>query len=129
MYKLHPTLSFVNITTLDVVLTLYFLSSFKFFVALIIFIIYFLFDVFLLLLLPVNHCFCPSNLALECTGDRIVSVNGETIVGKSYDQVVSLIQKTRDLLYLEVSPKQYDTLQLVRSSFFVYKQAFFILTL
>ncbi|CAL8095293.1 unnamed protein product [Orchesella dallaii] len=54
----------------------------------------------------------PSAYAGLCVGDRIVSVNGETIVGKSYDQVVSLIQKTRDLLCLEVSPKQYDTLQL-----------------
>ncbi|ODN05321.1 Rho GTPase-activating protein 21-A, partial [Orchesella cincta] len=54
----------------------------------------------------------PSAFAGLCVGDRIVSVNGERIVGKSYDQVVSLIQKTRDLLCLEVSPKQYDTLQL-----------------
>jgi len=53
---------------------------------------------------------------LECAtlGDRIVSVNGQTIFGKSYDQVVQLIQRTEDKLSLEVSPKHYDTLQLVR---------------
>ena len=44
-------------------------------------------------------------------GDRIVSVNGESVAGRSYAQVVQMIQKSRDLLRLEVVPKQDDILQ------------------
>ncbi len=44
-------------------------------------------------------------------GDRIVSVNGESVGGRSYAQVVQMIQKSRDLLRLEVVPKQDDILQ------------------
>ena len=44
-------------------------------------------------------------------GDRIVAVNGESVAGRSYAQVVQMIQKSRDLLRLEVVPKQDDILQ------------------
>ncbi|CAG7718005.1 unnamed protein product, partial [Allacma fusca] len=54
----------------------------------------------------------PAAHAGLCVGDRVVSVNGEPIVGKSYDQVVHLIQTSASTLCLEVTPKQYDTLQL-----------------
>ena len=71
-------------------------------------------------------------------GDRIVSVNGESVAGRSYAQVntrfslvdfihtilisdwlmfvqvVQMIQKSRDNLYLVVVPKQDDILQVVR---------------
>ena len=48
-------------------------------------------------------------------GDRIVSVNGESVAGRSYAQVVQMIQKSRDSLFLVVVPKQDDILQVVRS--------------
>jgi hypothetical protein len=47
-------------------------------------------------------------------GDRIVSVNGETVSGRSYAQVVQLIQKSRDTLFLVVVPREDDILQVVR---------------
>ncbi len=34
----------------------------------------------------------PAELAGLSTGDRIVSVNGESVTGKTYSQVVALIQ-------------------------------------
>ena len=46
-------------------------------------------------------------------GDRIVSVNGETVSGLSYAQVVQMIQKSRDSLFLVVVPRQDDILQVV----------------
>ena len=46
-------------------------------------------------------------------GDRIVSVNGESVSGRSYAQVVQMIQKSRDSLFLVVVPKQDDILQVV----------------
>ena len=48
------------------------------------------------------------------TGDRIISVNGESVSGKSYAEVVALIQRLRDNLSLIVVPKQDDILQMVR---------------
>ena len=48
------------------------------------------------------------------TGDRIVSVNGESVSGKSYAEVVALIQRLRDNLSLIVVPKQDDILQMVK---------------
>lgn len=56
----------------------------------------------------------PIPLRWKSEGDRVVSVNGEPIAGRSYDQVVHLIQLSPSTLCLEVTPKQYDTLQLVR---------------
>jgi hypothetical protein len=47
------------------------------------------------------------------TGDRIISVNGETITGRTYAQVVQLIQQSGNFLHLFVVPKEDDILQLV----------------
>ena len=49
-------------------------------------------------------------------GDRIVSVNGDKVNGRSYAQVVQMIQKSRDSLFLEVVAKQDDLLQVVIQS-------------
>ena len=46
-------------------------------------------------------------------GDRLVSVNGETVAGRTYAQVVQMIQKSRDSLFLVVVPRQDDILQVV----------------
>ena len=46
-------------------------------------------------------------------GDRIISVNGESVSGKSYAEVVALIQSLRGNLSLIVVPKQDDILQMV----------------
>ena len=48
------------------------------------------------------------------SGDRIISVNGESVSGKSYAEVVILIQRLRDNLSLIVVPKQDDILQMVK---------------
>ncbi|XP_022079935.1 rho GTPase-activating protein 21-like isoform X2 [Acanthaster planci] len=45
------------------------------------------------------------------TGDRIVSVNGESVTGKSYSQVVGLIQSSDLYLKLLVVPREEDILQ------------------
>ena len=36
----------------------------------------------------------PAHIAGLHTGDRIVSVNGESVTGKTYSQVIALIQST-----------------------------------
>ncbi|XP_069677566.1 uncharacterized protein RhoGAP19D isoform X4 [Periplaneta americana] len=46
------------------------------------------------------------------TGDRIISVNGQTITGHTYAQVVQLIQQSGNFLHLLVVPKEDDILQL-----------------
>ena len=51
------------------------------------------------------------------SGDRIISVNGESVSGKSYAEVVILIQRLRDNLSLIVVPKQDDILQMVKLLF------------
>ena len=51
------------------------------------------------------------------SGDRIISVNGESVSGKSYAEVVILIQRLRDNLSLIVVPKQDDILQMVNFLF------------
>ena len=51
------------------------------------------------------------------SGDRVVSVNGELIAGRSYAEVVQLIQSTADYLQLLVVPRQDDILQMVRTFF------------
>jgi len=53
----------------------------------------------------------PAVVAGLNIGDRIVSVNGETVSGRSYAQVVQMIQKSRDSLFLVVVPRQDDVLQ------------------
>ena len=60
----------------------------------------------------------PAVVAGLNIGDRIVSVNGETVSGRSYAQVVQMIQKSRDSLFLVVVPKQDDVLQVVGFSCF-----------
>uniref|UniRef100_H3D7Z3 Rho GTPase activating protein 21a n=1 Tax=Tetraodon nigroviridis TaxID=99883 RepID=H3D7Z3_TETNG len=50
-----------------------------------------------------------------CTGDRIVKVNGESIIGKTYSQVIALIQNSDASLQLCVMPKDEDILQLAYS--------------
>ncbi|XP_016111726.1 rho GTPase-activating protein 21-like, partial [Sinocyclocheilus grahami] len=55
----------------------------------------------------------PAHGAGLCTGDRIVKVNGESIIGKTYSQVIALIQNSDTSLELCVMPKDEDILQLV----------------
>lgn len=55
----------------------------------------------------------PASVAGLSTGDRIISVNGETVAGKSYAHVVQVIQQTQCYLYLLVVPMENDILQLV----------------
>ncbi|TSU75986.1 Rho GTPase-activating protein 21 [Bagarius yarrelli] len=50
-----------------------------------------------------------------CTGDRIVKVNSESIIGKTYSQVIALIQNSDASLELCVMPKDEDILQLAYS--------------
>ncbi|XP_077171885.1 rho GTPase-activating protein 23 isoform X2 [Paroedura picta] len=49
------------------------------------------------------------------TGDRLVKVNGESIIGKTYSQVIGLIQNCEDALELSIMPKDEDILQLAYS--------------
>ncbi|KAM9837053.1 rho GTPase-activating protein 23-like [Aulostomus maculatus] len=55
----------------------------------------------------------PAHQAGLCTGDRLVKVNGETILGKTYSQVIMLIQDSENILELSIMPKDEDVLQLV----------------
>lgn len=55
----------------------------------------------------------PAYAAGLCTGDRILSVNGETVAGKPYAHVVQLIQQSQCYLYLLVVPMENDIIQLV----------------
>nr|XP_023679280.1 rho GTPase-activating protein 21 isoform X6 [Paramormyrops kingsleyae] len=55
----------------------------------------------------------PAHGAGLCTGDRIVKVNGESIIGKTYSQVIALIQNSDASLELCVMPKDEDILQLI----------------
>ncbi|MGH0164080.1 UNVERIFIED_CONTAM: hypothetical protein FKN15_071332 [Acipenser sinensis] len=57
----------------------------------------------------------PAHEAGLCTGDRIVKVNGESIIGKTYSQVIALIQNSDPVLELCVMPKDEDILQLAYS--------------
>uniref|UniRef100_A0A3B3D1Y0 Rho GTPase activating protein 21b n=1 Tax=Oryzias melastigma TaxID=30732 RepID=A0A3B3D1Y0_ORYME len=57
----------------------------------------------------------PAHEAGLCTGDRIVKVNGASIIGKAYGEVISLIQDSGDFLELCVMPKDEDILQLAYS--------------
>ncbi|NWT48341.1 RHG23 protein, partial [Chroicocephalus maculipennis] len=49
-------------------------------------------------------------------GDRLVKVNGESIIGKTYSQVIALIQNSDDVLELSIMPKDEDILQLAGGS-------------
>lgn len=55
----------------------------------------------------------PAEQSGLTTGDRIVSVNGEPVSGKSYPHVISLIQASDSNLKLLVVPKDEDILQMV----------------
>ncbi|XP_062849831.1 rho GTPase-activating protein 21 isoform X2 [Trichomycterus rosablanca] len=57
----------------------------------------------------------PAHGAGLCTGDRIVKVNGESIIGKTYSQVINVIQNSDTFLELSVMPKDEDILQLAYS--------------
>uniref|UniRef100_A0A3Q2NYE0 Rho GTPase activating protein 21b n=1 Tax=Fundulus heteroclitus TaxID=8078 RepID=A0A3Q2NYE0_FUNHE len=57
----------------------------------------------------------PAHEAGLCTGDRLVKVNGASIIGKSYSEVITLIQESGDFLELCVMPKDEDILQLAYS--------------
>ncbi|KAL4659277.1 rho GTPase-activating protein 23 isoform X1 [Arapaima gigas] len=57
----------------------------------------------------------PAHLAGLCTGDRLVKVNGESVLGKTYSQVISLIQNCESVLELSIMPKDEDVLQLAYS--------------
>ncbi|XP_061906109.1 rho GTPase-activating protein 23 isoform X1 [Entelurus aequoreus] len=55
----------------------------------------------------------PAHQAGLCTGDRLVKVNGESVLGKTYSQVIALIQNSECVLELSIMPKDEDVLQLV----------------
>ncbi|XP_026180154.1 rho GTPase-activating protein 23 isoform X4 [Mastacembelus armatus] len=57
----------------------------------------------------------PAHQAGLCTGDRLVKVNGESILGMTYSQVIALIQNSESVLELSIMPKDEDVLQLVYS--------------
>ncbi|XP_006533926.2 rho GTPase-activating protein 23 isoform X3 [Mus musculus] len=57
----------------------------------------------------------PAHRAGLRTGDRLVKVNGESIIGKTYSQVIGLIQNSDDTLELSIMPKDEDILQLAYS--------------
>ncbi|NXQ89674.1 RHG21 protein, partial [Nyctibius grandis] len=56
----------------------------------------------------------PAFEAGLCTGDRIIKVNGESVIGKTYSQVIALIQNSDSMLELSVMPKDEDILQLLQ---------------
>ncbi|KAM3860060.1 rho GTPase-activating protein 23-like [Diretmus argenteus] len=55
----------------------------------------------------------PAQRAGLCRGDRLVKVNGESILGKTYSQVIALIQHSENTLELTIMTKDEDVLQLV----------------
>ncbi|KAM4604862.1 rho GTPase-activating protein 21 [Polymixia lowei] len=57
----------------------------------------------------------PAHGAGLCTGDRLVKVNGASIIGKTYSEVIALIQDSDAFLELCVMPKDEDILQLAYS--------------
>ncbi|XP_055449854.1 rho GTPase-activating protein 21 isoform X2 [Psammomys obesus] len=56
----------------------------------------------------------PAAEAGLCTGDRIIKVNGESVIGKTYSQVIALIQNSDTTLELSVMPKDEDILQVLQ---------------
>ncbi|XP_051014379.1 rho GTPase-activating protein 23 isoform X4 [Acomys russatus] len=57
----------------------------------------------------------PAHKAGLRTGDRLVKVNGESVIGKTYSHVIGLIQNSDDILELSIMPKDEDILQLAYS--------------
>ncbi|KAM9656945.1 rho GTPase-activating protein 23 isoform 3-T3 [Morphnus guianensis] len=65
---------------------------------------------------PPPHLTCSDTVFSPCSaGDRLVKVNGESIIGKTYSQVIALIQNSDDVLELSIMPKDEDILQLAYS--------------
>ena len=58
-----------------------------------------------------SHAPSPTNALFP--GDRLISVNGENIGGKSYAGVVELIQRSPPALRLRVVPEEDDIIQKV----------------
>ncbi|XP_036317279.1 rho GTPase-activating protein 23 isoform X2 [Pipistrellus kuhlii] len=57
----------------------------------------------------------PAHRAGLRTGDRLVKVNGASVIGKTYSQVIALIQNSDDALELSIMPRDEDILQLAYS--------------
>ncbi|KAK7901925.1 hypothetical protein WMY93_018694 [Mugilogobius chulae] len=57
----------------------------------------------------------PQTQPVKQYGDRLVKVNGESILGKTYSQVIALIQNSESVLELSIMPKDEDVLQLAYS--------------
>ncbi|KAK2815467.1 hypothetical protein Q5P01_025934 [Channa striata] len=57
----------------------------------------------------------PAQQAGLCSGDRLVKVNGKSILGQTYSQVIALIQNSANIMELTIMPKDEDVLQLVYS--------------
>lgn len=55
----------------------------------------------------------PADRAGLSTGDQVVSVNGQSVNGKSYSQVIELIVASQELLELGIVPKEDCVLQMV----------------
>ncbi|KAK2561195.1 Rho GTPase-activating protein 21 [Acropora cervicornis] len=55
----------------------------------------------------------PADRAGLSTGDQVVSVNGQSVNGKSYSQVIELIVASQELLELGIIPKEDCVLQMV----------------
>ncbi|KAK3860017.1 hypothetical protein Pcinc_033906 [Petrolisthes cinctipes] len=55
----------------------------------------------------------PAHLSGLRTGDRVVSVNGESVGSRSYQEVVATIHRSPPLLQLVVVPREQDLLQQV----------------
>ena len=71
------------------------------------------YDIFLYFSYNLLISSCLTNYLLFILGDRIVSVNGDSVTGRSYAEVVQLIQCTKGYLRLLVVPRQDDILQMV----------------
>ncbi|CAG5912004.1 unnamed protein product [Menidia menidia] len=57
----------------------------------------------------------PAQQAGLCKGDRLVRVNGESVLGKTYSEVIGLIQNSKSVLELSIMSKDEDVLQLAYS--------------
>ncbi|XP_067142144.1 rho GTPase-activating protein 21-A-like isoform X3 [Centruroides vittatus] len=58
----------------------------------------------------------PAHKAGLVTGDRIITINGEPLAGKTYSEVIDLIYKSGNSLQMLVVPKEDDILQVYFAS-------------
>uniref|UniRef100_A0A8C5QEK9 Rho GTPase activating protein 23 n=1 Tax=Leptobrachium leishanense TaxID=445787 RepID=A0A8C5QEK9_9ANUR len=58
---------------------------------------------------------CTVSVWNDTERDRLVKVNGESIIGKTYSQVIAVIQNSEDVLELSIMPRDEDILQLAYS--------------